>query len=131
MNPDFVTDIKASKEPLGMTTNAGTKKRTMECHVDGFGKAWYDPNQIANIFGFSHMVDKSKRIVYDSKEEDAFKVYMKHHGMVKFKQTPEGLPSKEYVAGVAKQKGMMPLQEVDCMVSTLEENKKNYMQRQF
>ena len=84
MNSDLVTDIRASKKPLGMKTNAGSKQLTLEGDVKGFGKTWFDPNQMANIFGFSHMADKY-HITYNNKIEDTFNVHTEN-GIVKFNE---------------------------------------------
>ena len=82
MNPDFVMNIRKSDTLLLMTTNAETMKMDLDEDVKGFGIAKYDPNQIANIFGFSHMADMC-RITYDSSVEDAFNIHTTN-GIVKF-----------------------------------------------
>jgi hypothetical protein len=62
-----------TKRPILMTTNAGSKKIELEATaVPGFGPTWFDPNQIANIYGFSHMADKDRIAYEDSDQEDAF-----------------------------------------------------------
>jgi hypothetical protein len=89
MNPDLVTDIQVSKTPIWMTTNTGSKKIDLEATVPGFGSTWFDPNQIAKIYGFSHMADQH-RVTYDSNKEDAFLVHS-DSGTIKFERTPDGL----------------------------------------
>jgi hypothetical protein len=37
MNPDLVTDIQATRTPVSMTTNTGTKKIELEATIPGFG----------------------------------------------------------------------------------------------
>ena len=64
MNPDLVTNIRPSEKPLLMSTNAGTKRLSLDAGVDGFGVAKFDNEQLANIFGFLHMVEKYS-ITYD------------------------------------------------------------------
>ena len=76
MNPDFVVDIKISNNPIGMRTNAGTKQMNLKGTVPGFGKVWFDPEQMANIFGLSHMSDKY-RITYDNKRKMLFKFILR------------------------------------------------------
>jgi hypothetical protein len=49
MNPDMVTDIKVSEQPVSMTTNTSKKMIGLEATVPGNGQTWFDPNQIANI----------------------------------------------------------------------------------
>ena len=136
MNPDFVTNIKMSKNPVGMHTNAGAKPLKLQADVLGYcnkGEAWFDSDQMTNIFGFSHMADEY-HITYDNEKEDAFIVRTKD-GIRKFTRTPEGLyafkPSKEYIADVAKAKNMEPPVEMNNMISTVKENRKGYTQRQF
>jgi hypothetical protein len=89
MNPNLVTNIQATRTPVSMTTNAGTKKIELEATILGFGSTWYDPNQITNIYGFSHMADK-QHITYSSNKEDAFLVHS-HSGIIKFERIPDGL----------------------------------------
>ncbi|MGC9293591.1 MAG: hypothetical protein ACP5EP_12880, partial [Acidobacteriaceae bacterium] len=142
MNPDLVTDIKMAKQPINMTTNAGEKLIGLEGQVKGFGKVYYDPTMMANIFGLSEMVDRC-RVTFDSDVEDAFVVHVKD-GKIKFSRTPEGLyaykPTKRYLAEVAESKQMSPPSEHGAtfnyrgksfLVTTLMENRKGYTQRQF
>jgi hypothetical protein len=103
--------------------------------IHGFGDAWYDPQQVANIFGFANLEDQC-RITYDSSVEKAFNVHTKN-GIVKFTRNKDGLytyrPFKEYLTEVAKDdKGDdEPIQATNLMVQTIEENKLGYTQRQF
>jgi DNA-binding cell septation regulator SpoVG len=82
-----------------MVTNAGTKKMFLKGVVNGFGEAWYDPDQVANIFGFAKLEDQC-RITYDSTIENAFYVQT-DDGIVKLKCNKHGLyvywPSKTYL----------------------------------
>ena len=68
MNPNLVTDIRISSNPMGMTTNAGTEHLTLEETMKGIDKIWYDPTQVANIFGLSNFKE-IQRITYDSNKE--------------------------------------------------------------
>ena len=132
MNPDMVTNVKISDAPVSMTTNSGNKMLGLEASVPGHGQVWFDPDQIANIYGFSHMVDKH-RITYDSDVEDAFLVHTKG-GVTKFARTPDGLyaskPSEEYRRRVAESNNQIR-QYVDNVVATVKENSMGYTQRQF
>jgi hypothetical protein len=117
MNPDLVTDIKVSKQPMEMSTNAGKKQLKLQGTVNGFGKVWFDSNQLANVFGVAqHLVDKH-RITYDSDKEDAFIVYGNKKKM-KFARTPEGLyayqPPDTYFEEVARKKNKIVRCEPDC-----------------
>jgi hypothetical protein len=110
MNPDMVTGIKASRNPIEMTTNAGTKLLAMEGQVPNFGSIYYDPSLFGNIFGFAKLAEKC-RITYDNDIKDAFLVH-DNNGVVKFKRTDEGLyvykPTPKFMAAVAKIKGTEP-----------------------
>jgi hypothetical protein len=83
---------------ITMTTNTGTTRIQSEATVPGFGTTWFDQNQIANIFGFSHLVDKH-RIMYDSDQEDAFLVHT-NYGITKLQRTNDGFyvykPTADY-----------------------------------
>ncbi len=138
MNPELVTDIQVTNTPISMRTNAGTKKIELEATVPGFGPTWFDPNQIANIYGFSHMVDKH-RITYDSDQEDAFLVHS-DTGTIKFERTPDGLyvyrPTAKFKQGVAASKEASPPNDsggkrMSNLIATVKENKMGYTQRQF
>jgi hypothetical protein len=89
MNPEMVTDIKVSESPISILTNTGGNLIGLEASVPGNGPTWYDPNQMANFYGFSHMVDKY-RITYNSNKEDAFLVHA-DKGIIKFPRTHDGL----------------------------------------
>ena len=110
MNADFVTDVKPSKSPIGMRTNTGGKSLTVEAKVPGFGKVWYDPEQMANIFGLSKLV-KQYRVTFDSAIDNSFHVHT-NDGVIDFSCTEEGLyayrPTENFLKMVAKEKGMMP-----------------------
>jgi hypothetical protein len=108
MNPDFVTDIHVSKKPLLMSTNAGSKRINLEGNVMSYGKVYYDPDQLANIFGLASAI-KKYRVTYDSDKEDAFLMHTKDN-IVKFERTPEGLyafkPTEDFLRQVAEWKQM-------------------------
>ena len=84
MNPNMIYDVRRSKHPTIMATNAGNKKMELEGNIAGFGVAKFDPDQMANILGFSHVRDKY-RVTYDSDVEDAFNVHT-DKGVTKFKR---------------------------------------------
>jgi hypothetical protein len=103
---------------------------------------------LANIFGLASAIKKC-HVTYGSNKEDAFLMHMKD-GIVKFERTPEGLyaykPTKNFLRTVAERKQMKaPTAEptvnlntitddqegINCLVSTVSENRKGYTQRQF
>jgi hypothetical protein len=84
MNPKLLSDIKVTSKPLTMVTNAGEKKMFFKGKVNGFVEAWYDPDQVANIFGFSRLEDQCS-LTFDSNVEKAFHVHT-NDGIVKFRR---------------------------------------------
>ena len=127
-NPDLVEKIRESKNTLELHTNTGCKRNKTEADVPGFGTVWFDPDAIANIFGFADLVDKH-RITYDSAKEDAFLIHMPQK-IVKFKRSPERLyfhqAPKKYKTTLVK-----PMDtKISHMVTTVSENMKGYTLRQ-
>ena len=85
-NPDLVSDIQEVKgESLDLVTNAGVLRTTQKASIPGWGKAWYNPHAITNIFSYAEMAQKH-RITYDSATEDAFIVHLPDK-KVKFNKT--------------------------------------------
>jgi hypothetical protein len=132
MNPEMVTQIQESQTPISMTTNTGEKTIELEANVPGLGHTWFDPKQIANVFGFSHMADKY-RITYDSDKEDAFLVHIKE-GIIKFARTCDGLyaykPSSRFKNQEKKSKTTIR-QHISNMVSSVKENLMAFTKRQY
>jgi hypothetical protein len=96
MNPKLLSNIKSTSKPLEMITNAGTKKMSKTGIIEGFGNAWFDLTQVANIFGFEKLEDQC-RITYNSSVVKAIHVHT-NNGIVKFTRNKDGLyvyrPSK-------------------------------------
>jgi hypothetical protein len=95
--------------------------------INGFGDAWYHPDQVANIFEFSSLEDQC-RITYDSNVEKAFNVHT-NDAIVKFKRNVDGLyvyqPSKAYLSEVANGNQVTgPKIETNMMVQTVNGKKK-------
>ena len=92
-NPKLIEDVVEIKHQPTMATNAGNKSLSHYGHVPGYGAASFDPNHIANAFGFASMIDKGYRITYDSNIEDAFIVTHVDGTNVKFKRDKNNLYS--------------------------------------
>jgi len=111
MNPDLVHDIRRSKRPIGMQTNAGTKRLNIAAKVPGFGEVWCNPTNMANTFGFSAMKDKVEHIQYNSNVEDAFIVTHKNDDTAKFPRTEEGFcackPTGKHIEQMVHLKGSL------------------------
>jgi len=128
MNPDFLTNIHVSRKPEVMSTNAGEKPLTLKGDLYGFGSAWFDPDNVADIIGFSHFV-KQYRVRYDSEREDAF-IVDDGDKTFKFSRTESGLyayrPPASFFERVAKRKRMSPPPSSLSFVSTVTENREGF-----
>jgi hypothetical protein len=134
MNPKMLSNIKRAAKPLTMVTNAGSKKLFKKGNIHGFGEAWFDPDQVANIFGFFRLAEQY-RITYDSDIENAFNVHT-NDGIVKFKKNEDGLyvyrPSPQYLKNIANStRGGDSDIETNLLAHTISENREGYTQRQF
>jgi hypothetical protein len=109
-NPNLVTNIRVSKQPLVMATNAGTKKLDLEADIEGFGTAWYHEDQLANILAKKHRIQVDNLYPCNN-EENAFKVHI-DTGNKEFRIANEGLcthkPSEKYLKPGAEQKNIAP-----------------------
>ena len=109
------------KHTLHLSTNAGLLKTNMQTDVTGYGKVWYHPNAIANVFSLARVADKY-RVQYDSNTEDAFTVHGPNR-KVKFHRIAENLyiwapKAADIKAGTA-------------LIYTLQENKSFFTDRQI
>ena len=108
-NSDFLTNIRTSENPIVMSTNAGYKKMGLNGDLPGIGVVKYDGNQLANILGLSHMVDRY-RIEYNNSKEDVFKVHTDNI-IVKFTRDERLYtyqPTKEFFNSIAEKKDISP-----------------------
>jgi hypothetical protein len=117
-----------------MATKAGTKTLNLKGYVIGFGKAWYDPDFMANIFGFAKMAEQH-RITYDSNIEDAFLIHTEDGDVLKFEHSSEGLyayrPPKEFLDLVARTKTKTkPARKQNFVSSTVKENLEGFTKRE-
>ena len=143
-NPDMANNIRVAETPLHMKTNAGSKTLNLECDIEGFGTAYFDPEQLANILGFADLADRY-RITYDNAIEDAFFMHTEF-GILKFDRDYKlyaFTPSDAFFEDVAKAKQMEPpsadaivattdaTPQVSYLVSTVNENMKGFTKRQI
>jgi hypothetical protein len=85
-NPDMVRDIhNIDNKSHDLVTNAGILRTTQKATIPGWGKAWFNPQAISNIFSYAEMA-KRHGITYDSNKEDAFIVYLSDK-KIKFTKT--------------------------------------------
>jgi hypothetical protein len=89
-NPKFVDDIRKSKhEALALQTNGGVLYTETKATLPQWGKVWFNPEAVTNIFSYAEMADRY-RITTDSREEDAFTVHTPWK-QVKFRRHESGL----------------------------------------
>jgi hypothetical protein len=123
-NREFVREVKKMK-PVMVHTNAvpftvQEKAKLPWCDME----VWFDPNAITNVLSFAILQEKFP-ILYDNSKADAFFVKTPR-GDLKFKQLSKNLyvhkPRGDGIKLEAKQE--------TSMLSTLEENKTFYTNRQ-
>jgi len=94
-----------------MHTNAGARTLMLEAEVAAFGKVYYDPDHIANIFGLAKMVDAADYVTFDSRIDDAFHVWKDDRQTI-FARTPANLcackPAAHCLEQLASSKNMLP-----------------------
>ena len=120
-NPALVSNLTRSEQALHLSTNAGVLKTDLQAEVPGYGKVWYHPKAIANVFSLARMADKY-RVQNDSIVEDAFIVHGPNR-QVKFHRISGNL----YIWVPNKQ----DIQAGTALVNTLQENKSFYTDRQI
>ena len=59
INPNIVTYIRTIRDTIEMTNNDITNWLTLKSTVKEPGHTWYDPTQVANIFGSYYLKDKT------------------------------------------------------------------------
>jgi len=94
-----------------MHTNAGARTLNLEAEVPAFGKVYYDPDHIANIFGLAKMVDTSDYVTFDSRIDYAFHVWKDNRETI-FARAQANLyaykPAAHYLEQFASSKNMLP-----------------------
>ena len=67
----LVRNIRASKHPVTVITNAGSTKINQKADLDGIGTVWFQEKGVENVLSFADL-KKSYRITYDSDDGDVF-----------------------------------------------------------
>jgi hypothetical protein len=67
-NPNLVTNIHTTTETLEVSMNGRKLFASQKATVPNYGKVWYNPNAVTNIFSLSEM-EKKHHITYDSTKE--------------------------------------------------------------
>jgi hypothetical protein len=75
-NLNLVSNIlNTTNESLNLVTNAGILQAGQKVTIPGWGKVWFNPHAIINIFSYLEMA-KRYCITYDSNVEDTFTVHL-------------------------------------------------------
>jgi hypothetical protein len=88
-NPNLVTNICTTTETLEVSTNGGKLFTNQKATVPNYGKVWYNPNAVTNIFSLSEM-EKKHRFTYYSTKQKALTVHLPNKE-VKFIKSSNGL----------------------------------------
>ena len=132
-NPKFLENIREADTPMHMTTNAGCKDLTHVGDVRGFGEAWFDPTNIANVFGMAHLSDKY-RITMDTDKENAIIVhsdppvkFVRRNNMYVFRPDPDfgTVKPKDVIAKMFAKRA-----KKISLLTTVKENEKAFTERQ-
>jgi len=112
VNPDLVHDIRPTRRPIGMQTNADTKRLNIAAKVPGFGEVSDNPTNMANLFGFSAMKEKVKAFSTTPMSRMPSLSHTRMMTQRKFPRTKEGLyaykPTGECIEQIAHLKGSLP-----------------------
>ena len=57
-NPNLVEDIHQTDESLDLVTNAGILRTNLKANIPGWGKAWFSPYAITNIFSYAEIAKR-------------------------------------------------------------------------
>ena len=57
-NPNLVEGIHETDESLDLVTNAGVLRTNLKANIPGWGKAWFSPHAITNIFSYAEMAKR-------------------------------------------------------------------------
>jgi len=137
-NENLVDNLRVSERPLLMYTNAGNRTSPMEGDLDGFGTVSVNKDYMANTVGVGPLIDAGWWIRMDSRVRDAFLANPPGDDgePLVFDRTAIGLygltVSDSFLKQVAdrKRKGGTKT-HLSNLISTVEENKKGFTQRQL
>ena len=130
-NEKLVAGVYDTPDMIQMNTNVGSRLIKKKGKVPGIKEdPWFDANSKANVFSFARLSEQYK-ITCDTSKEQAFLVHTEN-GIVKFKQTKEGLYYRTFSDDYKEKLKQDNLKNNDelQLVMTLEENKANYTPQQ-
>ena len=100
--------------------NGGIQDSNMIGDLQGFGIVYFNPQSIANILSLAEVV-KSRRVTFDSKKGNKFRVFGGGRNMITFRQSEKGL----YFWDVKSRHD-----EEVIMINSVKENEKRYSKRE-
>ena len=116
-NPDYVTDIKETKQSLKLQTNGGVMTSSKKCNIPMLGNHWFNENSITNIISLADMIEKH-RVTYDSAKEKAFLVHLPEK-VVKFEQMDNGLYAMDPTKNHQKERTLSKYQLFETVENNL------------
>jgi hypothetical protein len=123
-NPNYVTNIRDTKELLQVLTNGGVMKSQQKCDVPHLGECWFKKDSITNIIAMCDMRKKFS-ITMDTNKAAALLVHLPNKA-VKFKEWPNGL----YAMNPEDLESFGTILDQYQMIQTIEENMKFLSPRQ-
>jgi hypothetical protein len=116
-NPKLLSNVRKSNTRMKVQSTAGVTYTDMIGELDGYGTVWYYPDGIANILSLSR-VRRDFPVVYNSEEENVFKMKRKDGSYREFQQADSGL---YYSVMNEKETG-----EATALINTVDDNKSKY-----
>ena len=123
----FLKNIRPAKDPNGCTvhSNGGITVTHQEGDFPGIGTVWYDPTSIANVLSLAKVVQRY-RVTQDSSKYAGIRVYLDDGSILPFTKSKGGLYYYDATPPTKTKKTV----KAYCLVTTLEENLKNFTRRQ-
>ena len=124
-NRHLMEDIKRNNNTLRAYTNGGYQDWSLQGHLPGFFRVWYNPSSMVNILAWCD-VRKKYRITADTEVEPDIKVHMNNGKIMSFKELSSGL----YLADIKDyQEAIEPKQHVFTNLTS--DNKANFTNSQI
>ena len=122
-NSDLCTDVRRSKHPINMSTNAGEQRLDLEGTWPTLGTPKLNPTGITNVVSIPRLILDGFRVQMDSDIEHCINVwYEGETEPVKFMLTEDNLfaykPCANYLKQIAESKGQAPPQPVESKPKT-------------
>jgi hypothetical protein len=117
-NSEILDDIHEGENWMSVASNGGYTVTNKKGTFPIYGEVWYDPKAITNILSLK-AVQEQYHVHYDSGAGNKFVVDLGSHGIMEFKQSPEGLYYYDVGCTSPEENGMV-------LVNTVASNKTKY-----